>query len=411
MRTVSGPSSWREIGAIHAAYPGERVYDRDVRSDREHDVVLFGATGFTGALAAEYLAEHAGSVRFALGGRSEAKLSALRERLSLDVPLVIADVEDGASLRALAESTRVAISTVGPYLRYGEGLVEACALAGTDYVDLTGEPEFVDNMYVRHNEQAVASGARLVHCCGFDSIPHDLGAQFTVEQLPEGVPLKVEGFVRARGTFSGGTLHSAVGAFSRLRPAMTAARERKQRERRPDGRRVHGIAGAPHNEHGLGWVLPMPTIDPQVVLRSAAALPRYGPDFSYGHWYVAGSLPAAGAIAGGALSAVALSQLAPTRKLLLDRLAPGEGPSAERRAKSSFSVRFVGEGGGERVETEVSGGDPGYGETAKMICEAALCLAEDELPELAGQLTTAVAMGGALRQRLIDAGISFRVLS
>ncbi|MHB1539088.1 MAG: saccharopine dehydrogenase family protein [Solirubrobacteraceae bacterium] len=380
-------------------------------SDREHDVVLFGATGFTGTLAAEYLAAHGAGVRWALAGRRQSTLAALRERLGVDVPLVLADVDDGASLRALAESTRVAVSTVGPYLRYGEGLVEACALAGTDYADLTGEPEFVDRMYIRHNEQAVASGARIVHCCGFDSIPHDLGVQFTVEQLPEGVPLKVEGFVRARGSLSGGTLHSAVGAFSRLRPSLSAARERRRVERRPADRRVHGMAGAPHNEAGLGWVLPLPTIDPQVVLRSAAALERYGPDFSYGHYVVAGSITTAGLLVGGALGAVALSQLGSTRKLLLDRIAPGQGPSAERRARSSFVVRFVGEGGGERVVSEVSGGDPGYGETAKMLCESALCLAGDELPQLAGQLTTAVAMGGALRERLIAAGIAFRVLS
>lgn len=388
------------------------LYDRSVARDREHDIVLFGATGFTGALAAEYLASNApADLRWALAGRSESKLAALKQRLELDVPLIVADVEDRGSLRALADSTRVAISTVGPYLRYGEGLVEACALAGTDYVDLTGEPEFVDSMFIRHQEQAVASGARIVHCCGFDSIPHDLGAQFTVEQLPEDVPLKVEGFVRARASMSGGTLHSAVGAFSRLRSSVSVARERKRLAPRPTDRKIHGVAGAPHNEDGLGWVLPLPTIDPQVVLRSAAALPRYGPDFSYGHYLVAGSLPVAGAIAGGALGAIALSQIKPTRKLLLDRLAPGEGPSPERRARSTFVVRFVGEGGGQRVVTEVSGGDPGYGETAKMISEAALCLAEDELPQLAGQLTTAVAMGAALRERLMRAGIAFRVVS
>ncbi|MHB2000982.1 MAG: saccharopine dehydrogenase family protein [Solirubrobacteraceae bacterium] len=385
---------------------------RRVRSDREHDVVLFGATGFTGALTAEYLAGHAPEgLRWAIAGRSESRLEALRQRLGADVPLVVADVDDRASLRALAESTRIAMSTVGPYLRYGEGLVEACALAGTDYLDLTGEPEFVDRMYIRHEEQALASGARLIHCCGFDSIPHDLGAQFTVEQLPEGVPLKVEGFVRARGAISGGTLHSAVGAFSRLRDSMGAARERKRLDTRPAGRRIHGIAGIPHNEEGLGWVLPMPTIDPQVILRSAAALPRYGPDFSYGHYLVAGSLPLAGAIAGGTLGAIALSQLRPTRKLLLDRLAPGQGPDAERRARNRFTVRFVGEGGGQRVVTEVSGGDPGYGETAKMLAESALCVAGDDLPELAGQLTSAVAMGAPLRERLMGAGIEFRVVS
>ena len=380
--------------------------------DREHDIVLFGATGFTGALTAEYLAANMpAGTRWALAGRDRGKLAALRDRLAVDVPLLHADVADPASLRALAGATRVAISTVGPYMRYGAGLVEACALAGTDYVDLTGEPEFVDLMYVRHHEQARQSGARLIHCCGFDSIPHDLGAQLTVERLPEGVPLKVEGFLRARGGMSGGTLHSAVDAFSRLRSSRTAARERKRVAPRPVGRAVHGIAGAPHNQPGIGWVLPLPTIDPQVVLRSAAALLRYGPDFSYAHYLVTGSLPAAAAVAGGALGAIALAQASATRRLLLDRIAPGDGPSPERRATSSFAVRFLGEGGGQRVTVEVSGGDPGYGETAKMLGESALCLAHDDLPELAGQLTTAVAMGVPLRERLQRAGIAFAAIA
>lgn len=379
--------------------------------DRDHDIVLLGATGFTGSLAAEYLAKHAPEgTRWALAGRSDQRLKELAERLEVDVPLLHADIEDGASIRALAESTKVAASTVGPYIRYGEPLVEACALAGTDYVDLTGEPEFVDLMYVRHHEQALQSGARLVHSCGFDSIPHDLGAQFTVQQLPEGVPLTVSGFVSMHGGMSGGTLHSAVTAFSRLRESVSAASSRRHVEQRPAGRSVHGVKGMPHHEEGLGWVLPMPTIDPQVVLRSAAALERYGPDFSYAHYFVAGGLPAAGAVAGGVLGAVALAQLRPTRQLLLDRLQPGEGPSPERRAKGRFSVRFVGEGGGQRVLTEVAGGDPGYGETAKMLSESALCLAQDELPDRAGQLTTAVAMGAKLRERLQRAGIAFAVL-
>lgn len=387
------------------------MYDRGMPEERVHDIMLFGATGFTGTLAAEYLAANVpDGTRWALAGRSRQKLETLRERLGAEVPLIEADVQRSASLRELALSTRVVITTVGPYIRYGEGLVEACALAGTDYVDLTGEPEFVDLMYVRHHEKARQSGARLVHCCGFDSIPHDLGVQFTVSRLPEGVPLKVEGFVKTNGSISGGTLHSAVGIFSRLHPTRQVAAQRRALETLPPGRKLHNLTGVPHNEPELGWVLPLPTIDPQVILRSAAALDRYGPDFSYGHYLVAGGLPSAAAVAGGALGALALAQLPPTRKLMLDRLQPGEGPSPERRARSRFSVRFVGEGGGQRVLTEVCGGDPGYEETAKMLCEAALCLAHDELPQLAGQLTPAVAMGAALRERLQRAGIAFAVL-
>jgi short subunit dehydrogenase-like uncharacterized protein len=380
-------------------------------TDRAHDVVLLGATGFTGALTAAELAARAPSgSSWALAGRNRDKLAGVAERLGADVPLLSADVTDEASMRALAESARVVISTVGPYARYGEPLVAACAAAGTDYVDLTGEPEFVDRMYVHHHAEAERSGARIVHCCGFDSIPHDLGAQFTVEQLPEGVPLEVEGFVRAGGKLSGGTLASALGAFADLRGYAKAARERRRLEPRPENRRIHGERGAPHQVADLGWALPMPTIDPQVVLRSARALERYGPDFSYGHYFVVRRLPVAAGIAGGALALVAAAQIPPARKLILDRLPSGEGPSPEERERGWFKVRFHGEGGGRRVVCEVAGGDPGYGETARMLCESALCLAFDDLPATAGQVTTAVAMGPALRARLQAAGITFSVL-
>src|SRR6266545_3543382 len=177
---------------------------------RELDIVVLGATGFTGALTAEYLAVHApDATRWALAGRDHGKLEALRDRLGVDVQVLEADISDQASLRRLAEASRIVVSTVGPYVRYGEPVVAACAEAGTDYVDLAGEPEFVDRMYVRHHATAERTGARIVHACGFDSIPHDLGVLFTVEQLPEGVPLDVRGFVRAGGKPSGGTFHSA----------------------------------------------------------------------------------------------------------------------------------------------------------------------------------------------------------
>lgn len=374
----------------------------------EHDIVLFGATGFTGALTAEYLAAHSPeTAKIALAGRNRAKL----EQLGTGLPLLHADVTDPASLRALAESAKVVISTVGPYLKYGEPLVAACAQAGTDYVDLTGEPEFVDLMWLRYHAQAENSGARLVHCCGFDSIPHDLGALFTVKQLPEDAPIRVNGYVRTAAQFSGGTYHSAINAFARVRQSAKIAAERRRLEPRPDGRRVKGIAGRPRRDATAGgWVMPLPTIDPQIVLRSARALPRYGPDFGYGHYLVAKRAATLAQLAGGAGAALALAQLPPTRKALLKLRGPGDGPSPEEREKAWFKVRFVGEGGGERVITEVSGGDPGYSETAKMLGESALCLAYDELPETSGQLTTAVAMGQPLLDRLIRAGISFKTL-
>jgi short subunit dehydrogenase-like uncharacterized protein len=386
--------------------------------ERPHDIVLFGATGFTGGLTAEYLARNApAETRWALAGRNREKLEGLRSQLAEtdpalgDLALLEADVNDRASLDAVAESARVVITTVGPYIKYGEPLVAACAAAGTDYVDLTGEPEFVDLMWLRYHEEAERSGARIVHCCGFDSIPHDLGAYFTVQQLPEGVPLHVEGYVGAGGRPSGGTYHTAVNAFARMRDYARVRKERIQREPRPAGREVRATRGRIRHDASLGtWLVPFPSIDPQIVTRSARALERYGPEFSYSHYLQIKRLPAVAGLAGGAGALFALAQLPPTRRLLLSLRDPGEGPTPEQREKAWFRVRFVGEGGGQRVVTEVRGGDPGYGETAKMLSQAALSLAHDDLPETAGQLTPAVAMGDALLERLQRVEIPFSVI-
>ena len=389
-----------------------------MRDDRPYDLVLFGATGFTGGLTAEYLARHApAGLRWALAGRNPAKLAQVRQRLVAidpklaELPLLTADVTDAESLRAVAESARVVATTVGPYIHHGEPLVAACAAAGTDYLDITGEPEFVDLMYVRHHAEAVRTGARLVHACGFDSIPHDLGAWFTVKQLPSDVPITVDGFVRAGGRFSAGTYHSALTAFSRTAQMSRAAKERKAVEPRPTGRRVRAVPGKVSRSKEIGrWAVPLPTIDPQVVRRSAAARPEYGPDFRYRHFAAVKRLPTVLVAGAGLAGLVGLVKLPPTRRWLLGRLSSGQGPSAEQRAKSWFTVRFVGTGGGRKVLTEVAGGDPGYDETAKMLAESGLCLALDDLPPTSGQVTPVTAMGDALLDRLVNAGLTFRVL-
>ncbi|WP_217227144.1 saccharopine dehydrogenase family protein [Streptomyces anulatus] len=391
--------------------------NRQNDATRPLDLVLFGATGFVGTLTAEYLAAHApAGLRWALAGRSRAKLEGLRERLTAiapgcaDLPLLEVDADDAEALAELAASTRVVATTVGPYIRYGEKLVAACAEAGTDYADLTGEAEFIDRMYLEHDARARETGARIVHACGFDSVPHDLGAYFTVKQLPEEVPLTVDGFVRTDAVFSGGTFASALTAMGRGPQMLAAARERRLHEPRLVRRRVRTPVGSPHFSGPVGtWALPLPTVDPTIVGRSARSLERYGPDFRYRHFASVKTLPMAlGApVAIGAL--VAAAQVEGAREWLMGRYEPGQGPDEERRRRSWFTIRFVGEGGGRRVFTEVSGGDPGYGETAKILAESAVCLALDELPETSGQVTTAVAMGDALLERLTAAGLRFRV--
>jgi short subunit dehydrogenase-like uncharacterized protein len=383
------------------------------------DVVLFGATGFTGGLTAAYLAEHAPpDLHWAIAGRNRSKLEKLRDDLherfgsGEQLEILEADVTDRASVRRVAERAKVAATTVGPYLEYGEPLVAACAEVGSDYVDLTGEPEFVDRMYLDHGKQAEASGARLVHACGFDSIPHDLGALFTVQHLPDDQPLRVKGYVTAGGTFSGGTFASALTAFSRARQMAAAASQRRKAEPKPEGRRARSVTGTPGYDRAVGkWVLPFPSLDPQVIARSARALPDYGPDFSYSHFIALSNPITAAGLAAGTGGMFALAQLPPTRALLQKLRPSGSGPSEAQREKGWFRVRFVGDAAdGRSVRTEVAGGDPGYGETAKMLAESAMCLATDDLPETAGQVTTATAMGDALRVRLERAGMTFRVL-
>jgi short subunit dehydrogenase-like uncharacterized protein len=385
---------------------------------RSYDIVVLGATGFTGELTAAYLARNAPpGCRWALAGRSRPKLEEVRDRLAATDPaltqlaLMSADLTDAGSLRELAESARVVVTTVGPYLGNGEPLVAACAAAGTDYVDLTAEPEFVDRMYLAHHATAVVSGSRILHACGFDSVPYDLGALFTVKQLPADVPLTLRGVVRASGSVSGGTFASALGQLGRGRPMQQAAAARRRTEPRPEGRRVRARAGRPHRDPELGyWLLPLPTLDPVVVKRSAAARDDYGPDFSYSHYAGFRTLPKAGGAAAVALGLAGAAQLPPLRDQLLKRVPQGAGPSERRRSRSWFTVDLVGEGGGRRVVTKVSGGDPGYDETAKMLAESALSLAFDDNPPTAGQVTTAQAMGERLLERLTSSGISFTLV-
>lgn len=399
----------------HRRASADSWQDDGVERERHHDLALFGATGFTGGLTAEYLARNGpADLRWALVGRSRTRLERVATRLqeiesAVPAPeLVEADANSRSSLDAVAASARVVLTTVGPYLLHGEPLVAACAAAGTDYADLTGEPEFVDRVWLDHHADAERSGARLVHCCGFDSIPHDLGAYFTVSQLPEGVPLAVNGYVKMGASFSGGTYHSAINALAHGRRAAAVAKQRRQREGRPAGRRVRSAKPRVSRQSALGgWSLPLPTIDGSIVRRSAAALDRYGPDFTYGHNLIVANLVAGAALTGGVGAAALLAPLPPARKLMLRAKSPGEGPSEAKRAQSWFRASFVGEGGGERVLTEVSGGDPGYSETSKMLAETGLCLAFDELPVRSGQLTTATAMGDMLLIRLRRAGIAF----
>lgn len=402
-------------------------------ADRPYDIVVFGATGFTGELTAAHLAQckEKDQLKWAIAGRSKAKLEGIKAKLTSqyphcgDIGIIQADISDHRSLKAMAEQTRVLITTVGPYLNYGEAVVKACIEAGTHYVDLTGEPEFVDSMIHLYDEVARKKQLKIVNSCGFDSIPHDLGALFTINRLnellgPEQVantPIKLEGYVQAGGTFSGGTWHSAITQFSRLRQYEQKRRAWRKEKSRSKADNTRKVAGLPpritYQKAFHAWACPFPTIDPVVVRRTAKQREQYGKDFQYGHYVLIKALPklVAGGIGLGGV--VALSQFKKTRDLLLKVKNPGDGPSESEREQAWFKVRMIANAQGICVWTEISGGDPGYGETAKMLAESALCLAfdEDKSPKIYGVTTPGAAMGEPLIERLQATGISFNVLS
>jgi short subunit dehydrogenase-like uncharacterized protein len=383
---------------------------------RKYDIVVFGATGFTGGKTAEYLARNAPpEVRWAIAGRSQQKLESVKAKLTAldgrceNIGTIQASVDDPGSLARMAAQTRVLLTTVGPFIDYGEPVARACIEQGTDYVDSTGEPQFVQMLLRRYAEEAQRRNVRIVPSCGFDSIPADLGALFTVNHLPRGQPIRLSGYVRMKGSFSGGTEQSAIKSLAppleRVDPVTPTVSA---------GRRVRLVTSRIERPPELNaWTAPLPTIDASVVLRSAATLDPYGPDFSYAHNAVHGTLVnlVLAFLVFGSLAFFA--RFAPLRAIFLKLVKKsGEGPTDEQMSQSWFKVRFIAQCAGQTLQTEVSGGDPGYGETSKMLAEAALCLVQDRdsLPARAGVLTPAEAMGEALLGRLQRAGLRFVVL-
>lgn len=395
------------------------------QSARDFAITLFGATGFTGGLCAHYLAQHLpADTVWAIAGRSEQKLEAvsaeLRDAGHRCLPrIMVADAGQLATLNNMAQRTKVVISTVGPYVHYGEPLVRACVQAGTHYCDLTGEPEFVHNLIADYHEQAERHGCAIVNSCGFDSIPHDAGALFTLRALQQAAggeitgPVEMIGMVTAAARFSGGTWHSALTAFARPGPNRAAAQRARQILNHAYPRRAGSVSMRPRRDKDSGqWLMPLPTIDPMVVRRSARAMTDFGPDFRYGHFAAAHSLTR---LLGGTAGVAALvlgAQIKPIRKRLLGMLEPGHGPTEAQREKSWFKVRFRAQGMGKEVVCEVSGGDPGYSETAKMLAETAMSLALDPgMPRRTGVITPVMALEDRLIERLQAANMRFSCLS
>jgi len=408
---------------------------------RTHDLVLYGATGFTGQLVAEYLLKTYGDtdLRLALAGRNESKLERVRRELTAahpraaDLPLLVADSRDRVALDAIAKETKALCTTVGPYAKYGAEVVAACVEAGTDYSDLTGETQFIRRMIDAHHERAIETGARIVHCCGFDSIPSDLGTMLVQQTALErhGAPAREVKLAagESSGAASGGTLASMFNLMeevSRDRSVLKVLghpyglNPEGERSGLPDGGDQKGM----RYDEDLGmWTAPfvMAAINTRVVRRSHAlqGFP-WGRDFRYSEVMStgegAGGVLRAAGITAGVGAFVGLAAVKPTRRLLQRYLPqPGEGPSEEARERGFFVVRLVGlgedaDGQPFTVRVKVRGDkDPGYGGTAIMLGESAMTLATDDLDGPGGVLTPSTAMGDRLLERLRDASMTFEV--
>jgi len=407
--------------------------------NKTFDVIVFGATSFVGQILCRYMLRQfglGGELRWAAAGRSQQKLEQLRKSLgkpAARLPLITADAGDEASLRELCAQGRVIVSTVGPYALYGEPLVKVCAATGTDYCDLTGEVHWIRRMIKRYEKPAKKSGARIVHCCGFDSIPSDLGVFFLQRESLRrfGRPCeRVTMRVRAmRGGFSGGTYASVVNFFKEaaadpgLRKEIANPYSLCPEDYRPAARQP-SISGPQFDADFGAWIAPfvMSAVNTRIVQRSNALLEQaYGKDFTYSEAVLAGKgmkgrLAATGIAAG--LAGFMLATAVPPSRWVLEKFVlpgTGEGPSPEAQKKGRFDLRFHGRtAGGQELRVKVTGDrDPGYGSTSKMLGQAAACLALDvnKSDKPGGFWTPATIFGERLIERLqAHSGLVFEVL-
>jgi len=389
----------------------------------DHDLVLFGATGFVGRLTAAYLARAAPpGTRIALGGRSAQRLEAVRAGLperARDWPLVVADTSDAGAVRELAASTTAVATTVGPYARYGLPLVEACAAAGTHYADLTGEVPFVRASADRFHEQARSTGARITHACGFDSVPSDLAALLTAQAAGGGLTDTTMVVTRLSGGISGGTVDSLRGMVDEVRGDPATRRLMTDPYSLSPDRDAEPSLGRESDATAVGridgrWtgLFVMAPFNTRIVRRSNALQDwAYGRGFRYREVMAFGRGPLGPALAAGTAVGVAgigAGMALPPTRALLDRVLPepGEGPGERARERGHFRIETTGTAtDGRRFRTSFAmQGDPGYAATTVMLGEAGLCLALDELPGAGGVLTPATAMGTRLVDRLRAAG-------
>lgn len=399
--------------------------------EQTFDLIIWGASGFTGRLVAEYLLQQYGldgDLKWAIAGRNKEKLEGIRKELGNEfIPIWIADSMKMGSLNAMVKQTKVICTTVGPYAKYGSNLVEACVEHGVHYCDLTGEVQWIQRMVDKHHEAAKAKGVKIVHCCGFDSIPSDIG----VYHLQKEALAKMGNYAKhiklrvkvMKGGMSGGTYASLnnVMAEAAQDPSIGKLLENPY-SINPQGERSgpdeQDITSVIYDDDFKAWISPfvMAGINTRVVRRSHALQKYpYGKDFRYEEATLVGngfSKKLTAKLVNSVVGKVVSSGPNSILKKMADRYLPkpGEGPSKEERENGFFNLVLLGKlADGRTITTKVKGDkDPGYGSTSKMLGESAVCLAKDKLPNISGVLTPSTAMGDALLKRLEDnAGLSF----
>ncbi len=386
---------------------------------RKYDIVLFGATGFTGNLVAEYFARHVSpkKIKWAIAGRNSNKLEVVKIKLMhlnpecAEVGVLECNSDDLKSLEKVTKLTTVIVTTVGPFVQHGENLVQACVNTATNYCDITGEPEFVKAVLKKHDAAAREKGIYIINCCGFDSIPADAGAFFTAMQLPANETKTIRGFVSTNASFSGGTYASAINAMADAGKKFSIFPDKKEEHKSTSDKRIK--SSLYYDKTLKKWAIPLPVIDPWMVMRTSGYQKEvYGDHFEYAQFISVNTLPQTIGLIGTVGALVVGAQIPPVKNLMLQYRKSGEGPSQEARDKSYFKVTFIGESETKKVLTKVSGGDPGYTETSKMLSETALTLLDNlgKLPVAGGVLTPCGALGNLLVEKLQTKGIKFEVI-
>ena len=391
--------------------------------DRKYEIIVYGATGFTGQICCKYLRDNYKDLTWAMSGRNLEKLKQVKSELNLDCDIVVADGADLEALRSLTVQTKVILSTAGPFARYGSLLVQACVENETHYTDITGENHWVRGLIDKHHAEAASKGIRIIPSCGYDSVPSDIGAFFTITQFNKPVS-RVDVYHEAQGGASGGTTETIFtmdGLSKEMRDPFVLNPEQsvsdEQREKSKDGfviKQVEGLEGW----SGIGM---MAVANTRVVRRSAALMAQnqkpYGNNFTFGeHGLFSTKRMARLASYASILAFIIIGT--PLKRLVRPfLLKPGEGPSQETQDKGWFRATFVAysDDNERKICSMYGSGDPGYKSTAKMVCESALALAKsNDLPggsEYGGVLTSAVGLGDVLIQRLKDAEIEFKVIN